>query len=103
VSHLVCRYCGSVIPLPFECRVEYPLFFKATCPRCKRTGVYHALEVVEHNPEKCEEARRKAEELANPLNTLFTIMILHSVSHATGDIIIRGLKEMLKRAGGNEC
>jgi hypothetical protein len=103
MPHLVCHYCGSVIPLPFECRDEYPLLFKATCPKCRRTDVYHAVEVREHNPEKCEEARRKAEELANPLNTLFTIMLLHSVSHATGDIIIRGLRKTLERVGGGEC
>ena len=97
MSHVVCHYCGSEIQLPFECRGEYPLHFKATCPKCKRTDVYHACEVVEHDPERCEEARRRAEEMFKPIRAWIQVAILSSLYETIRDTTIT-LRRMLERA-----
>jgi hypothetical protein len=90
-----------VIPLPFECRGEYPLLFKATCPKCRRTDVYHAVEVREHDPEKCEEARRKAEELVAPIYRSLVFGPVYGVGQAIVDVI-KKLEKTLEKAKEGE-
>ena len=46
-AHVVCRRCGSRIPLAVRLRSQAPTIFTATCPVCDFRGKYSYVDVVE--------------------------------------------------------
>jgi DNA-directed RNA polymerase subunit RPC12/RpoP len=47
VSYVVCRRCGSRVPLAVRLRSQAPIIFAATCPACGFRGKYSYVDIVE--------------------------------------------------------
>jgi hypothetical protein len=47
VCYVVCRRCGSRVPLAVRLRSLAPVLFAATCPNCNFTGAYSYVDIVE--------------------------------------------------------
>lgn len=86
-SYVKCRNCSFNIELPFECRFEYPFIFTVTCSNCKRSDLYHRLEVIQENDKYCEEMNKKAEEAVKPLRTAVMLSQFANMIHPTLQIL----------------
>jgi DNA-directed RNA polymerase subunit RPC12/RpoP len=69
-AHVRCSRCGTPIELVIECGCEAPTFFTATCPKCGFRDVYTYVNVVDSDPQKCEEVCREVREFRQALETL---------------------------------
>jgi DNA-directed RNA polymerase subunit RPC12/RpoP len=47
LSYVVCRRCGSRVPLAVRLRSQAPVIFSATCPNCGFRDAYSYVDIVE--------------------------------------------------------
>jgi ribosomal protein L32 len=86
-SYVKCKNCGFNIELLFECRFEYPFIFTVMCPNCKRSDLYHRIELIQENDKYCEEMNKKVEEAVKPLRTAVMLSQFANMIYPTLQIL----------------
>jgi len=95
LAYVICDRCKRKIKLIVFCRHQAPILFEATCQYCGRTRTYTFIDIIEEDPEFCEELRREKDKAREEVMLYYLRLVLDSMGGSL-DKIIEEIKKKLQ-------